>query len=281
MNKKSKIATLISMGVIILVAVLTYISVPENKETLLPSICAGILTSLIASLIFQVMSVFIFNSGKETEKLSQLIDVLDNKETLGIKKIRSRTDKTDTFWIDILRQSNKRLIASGRTLNRWLERSLEDDFIEAIKRVIAHSGEVILVIYKDLPGPQEVEEKNALKKVLIERIFPHCIKKAGKTYQLKKNLNFNIYEVNNLPYIFTANDFELVVSQYFQYASNDDNVMFQLYPGSKYGCAYENDFYRIIRNAEENTWLNEYIAMQNSNVPPKKAAQKVELTQAK
>lgn len=252
------------MCVIVLVAVLTYISIPEDKEALLPTISAGILTSLIASLIFQVMSVFIFDSGSEAEKLNKLIDVLDSKETLGIKKIRSRTDKTDTFWLDMLKQANTRLIVSGRTLNRWLEKSLEDDFLKAIKRVIRNNGKVVLVIYKDLPGEQEQQEKETLKKVLSEHIFPHCVKKTGKMYQRKKNLDLHIYEINNLPYIYTANDFELVVSQYFQYASNDDNVMFQLYPGSNYGRAYENDFHKIIRNEKENSWLDEYIIMQNT-----------------
>lgn len=259
MNKKKKITTLVIVGVILLVIVLTYLSVPGDKTELTMSICSSIVTSIIASLIYQVMTVYMFDTGEEVEKLGQIIDVLDSKETLGIKKIISRTDKADTLWLDMLKQANKRLIVSGRTLNRWLEKSLENEFLEAITRVINQGGEVILVIYKDLPSEQERKERDALKKLLTQRVFPHCVKKVGAKYQRKKDLRFNIFEVNSLPYIYTANDFELVVSQYFQYASNNDNVMFQLCPDSKYGHAYENDFYKIIRNAEENIWLDEYI----------------------
>lgn len=267
LNKKQKKTKIAIACIIIFIAVLTFGAIPGDKSSIIPSVCSGILTSIIASSIFYVMSIYAFDSNDQAERMVELIDILSEKETLGIRKIINRGNSSETIWLNMLKQANGKLLLSGRTLNRWLQKNLQDEFVNAVNRVIKQDGEVSLVIYETLTDEQEKTEKEELKKLLEEKVFPNCVKRKKNRYTAWKKENIKIYEVPNLPYIYTANDFELIVSQYFKYEKNENNIMLQMYPNSSYGATYENDFNNILRrDAKRVNWLEDYISTHNAAI---------------
>lgn len=127
-----------------------------------------------------------------------------------------------------------------------------------MKRLIKNGSEVILIIYKNLDGETENKEKEDLKVILEEEIFPICLQKKKGRLEIRKN--FKILEVEALPYLYNRNDYTTIVGPYFQNVDNDRNIMFVLENNSKFEVAYKKDFDSIIKNASINLWLQEFLA---------------------
>lgn len=228
----------------------------------LKSLLLGVISSVIASLIFHIFSEAVFNDkSQEIEELKYITKTLVEKETRGILSIQGRSEFETSFWVSLLKETNEKLVLSGRTLNRWLDSNTKKDFIENLKRILQNKGEVTLIIYKELLEENEKKEKENLRNFLTDNIFPLCIRKSkqGKQIQQKKDIKLTILEVDILPYLYTSNENRIIVAPYFKYVDNGNNIMFALKRDCKYGTAYSRDFQSIINNADKCSWLSDYI----------------------
>ncbi|MCI9560682.1 MAG: hypothetical protein HFG52_16055 [Lachnospiraceae bacterium] len=259
-------------GIIICFVIVLFISLPiiyyNIKNEPVKSLLLGVISSIIASLIFHLFSEIVFDSRhKEIEELQSITRTLTEMQTKGILSIRGRNEFDKEFWISLLRETNDRLVLSGRTLNRWIEGSIKAAFEENLKRILQSGGEVTLIIYKELPGEEEQKEKDALRKFLEDKIFSICIQKSMKSGNCskKKNIKLNIYEIDILPYLYNSNENSIIVAPYFKYVDNSNNIMFNLKRDCKYGSEYVRDFEKIIAAGQKNTWLTEYLKKLNEN----------------
>ncbi len=91
---------------------------------------------------------------------------------------------------------------------------IKEEFKKNIIRMIKEKGEINFIIYKKLDGEEEIEKK-LLQEFLEKEIFPACIKKEKNRYIIKKDVKLTIYEVDNLPYLYNANDIEIIIAPYF------------------------------------------------------------------
>lgn len=125
--------------------------------------------------------------------------------------------------------------------------------MENLKRILQHKGEVILIVYKNLPDTNEKKEKEILRTFLEEHIFLLCVRKSklGKKIEKKKDVKLSILEVDILPYLYNSNENRIIVAPYFKFVDNGNNIMFVLKRDCKYGTAYIRDFQSIMSNADK------------------------------
>lgn len=231
----------------------------------------GVLTSIIASLLFLIFTTLVDNSSneikneiqdvnKELLKVSEYIDVSPSnlRKKLGIIKIENRKEYSYDFWAsflnDALTKKSKKFIISGKTLRRWLEAEIVDGFKKTLLEMITEKVKIDFVIYKKPKNPQKKED---LRKFLFKEIFPHLVCVCGRDLN-EINKVFSIYEVDSLPYLYTAIDSQVVVAQYFNNTSNSENIMLVLSPECPFAHRYQEDF-NAIQKQQNNTWINKYL----------------------
>ena len=265
----------------------------------LPTIFNGILTSLVASLVFLIFTTLVDNSDDEikegvkkndqkiaavdksieaglknlqeleneiqdiNKRLLKVNEYIDNspnnlREKLGIIRIENRKEYSYSFWSSFLKDAveskSKRFIISGKTLHRWLEAEIVGVFKSSLLEMISEKVKIEFVIYNKPTNPQKKED---LKKFLYTEIFPHLVCICGR--DLKEiNKVFSIYEVNRLPYLYTAIDSQIVVAQYFSNTSNSENIMLVLSPECSFAHRYQEDF-SAIQKCQNNTWIKSYL----------------------
>lgn len=260
MTKKRKILIICFIVILLIIMPIVYVNVRNNDAK---AILLGIISSIIASSIFYIFSEVVFESKtEEIEILKQIISSIEAIETKGIIDIRGRAEFESDFWIRFAESTNKKWIISGRTLNRWLENDIKENFRTNIIRILKGKGEIDFIIYKNLEG-EELQEKKALHDFLAKEIFPICVKKEKNKYIKKRDIKLLIYEVDNLPYLYNANENEIIVAPYFTHIENSNNIMFVLRRSYKYGAEYARDFQYLIRSANESTWLDDYLEERN------------------
>ena len=260
MSSKRK-RTIICVIIILLIAIpIIYVTV-NNSD--IKAILLGIVSSIIASSIFYIFSEVVFeNKVEEIEILKQMITVLEEIQTKGILAIKGRSELASDFWIDFAENTNEKWIISGRTLNRWLENDIKEKFKRNIIRILKGKGEITFIIYKNLEG-EENKEKEVLRDFLYNEIFPVCVKKQKNKYVKKQDMNLSILEVDKLPYLYNANENEIIVAPYFTHIENSNNIMFVLKRSHRHGAEYSRDFQHVMRNADNNMWLYEYLEERN------------------
>ena len=266
--------------IIICITVVLCISLPiiyyNTINDSIKSLLLGIISSIVASLVFHLFSEAVFDDRhKEIEELQSITKTLVESQTKGILSIRGRNEFEQDFWISLMLETNDKLVLSGRTLNRWLEGSMQKLFKENLKRILQNNGEVTFVIYKNLPSPEEQAEKERLHEFLENNIFPVCVQKSQKNgnYKKKKGINLNIIEIDILPYLYNSNENCIIVAPYFKYVDNSNNIMFILKRDCKYGLEYIRDFEKIIANGEKNLWFTKYLKSKNEEVQKGRAPQ--------
>lgn len=265
----------------------------------LPTIFNGVLTSIIASLLFLIFTTLVDNSSDEIKKGIKTIDekmlVMDEnigtelkslqelkneiqdiskrllevneyidsnpnnlREKLGIIRIENRKEYSYEFWAsflkDALTRNSKKFIISGKTLHRWLEIEIVDDFKKTLLELITNKVKIDFVIYSKPKYPKKKEE---LHQFLFNEIFPHLVSICGRDIN-DINKVFSIHEVNSLSYLYTAIDSQVVVSQYFNNTSNAENIMLVLSPECHFARKYQEDF-NAIQKRLNNEWIKSYL----------------------
>lgn len=266
MDRKEKVKKILIVSVTIVLCICIPIIYYNITNESIKSLLLGIISSIVASLIFYSFSEVVFDSRhKEIEELQSITNTLEGLQTKGILSIRGRNEFEQDFWISLLLETNDKLVLAGRTLNRWLEGSMQAQFERNLKRILQNKGDVTLIIYKNLSDPTAEQEKDALREFLENKIFPLCIRKLDKGYARKKKIKLKIIEVEFLPYLYTANENRIIVAPYFQYVENSNNIMFNFKRECKYGLEYVRDIEKIIANGDKNIWLNEFLKKKNEN----------------
>lgn len=268
MDRKKKYKKLLIVFVTIVLCICLPIIYYNITNDSIKSLLLGIISSIVASLIFHLFSEVVFDSRfKEIEELQSITKTLEESLTKGLLSIRGRNEFDQAFWISVLRETNDKLVLSGRTLNRWLEGSMKAQFEKNLKRILQNKGDITFIIYKNLVGSEEEQEKVALREFLENKIFPLCINRTkDHGYIKRKNIKMNIVEVDILPYLYTSNENRIIVAPYFKYVENSNNIMFCLKRDCKYGLEYIRDFEKIIANGQKNTWLSEFLKKKNENI---------------
>ena len=264
-RNNKKIIICVTVFLCICLPIIYYNTINESIKSLL----LGIISSIVASLVFNFFSEAVFDDRhKEIEELQSITKTLVESQTKGILSIRGRNEFEQDFWISFMLETNEKLVLSGRTLNRWLEGSMQKLFEENLKRILQNNGDVTFVIYKNLPTSEEQAEKERLHEFLENNIFPVCVQKSQKNgnYKMKKGINLNIIEIDILPYLYNSNESCIIVAPYFKYVDNSNNIMFILKRDCKYGLEYIRDFEKIIANGEKNLWFTKYLKSKNEEV---------------
>ena len=165
-KKKRNILICVLVGSMLAISIVYYYVDSDPIKSLL----LGVISSIIASLIFYVFSVLAFDNGStEIDELKNITQILSENVTKGVLSIQGRSEYETHFWISFLRETNKRLVLSGRTLNRWLVHEVKSEFAENLKRILDSKGEIILIIYKDLQEEAKKKEKGG--KMTVARIL--------------------------------------------------------------------------------------------------------------
>jgi hypothetical protein len=244
----------------------------------IPTITNGVFTSIIASFLFFIFTMLVDNSSDEIKnglmkvdnKISTIREHIDTdptslKNRFGIIKIEHRKEYSYDFWATLLNDAlitkTSKFIISGKTLHRWLEPKIAENFRKTLLELISRKAQIIFVIYSN---PSNGQKKKALQDFLSDKIYPHLVKTCGN--DLKKiNKVFSIYEVDSLPYLYTAIDSQVVVAQYFNNTSNAENIMLVLDPKCPFACRYQNDFDCIIKDNISNTWIQDFLQKKEEN----------------
>lgn len=263
MQNKRRVIIIFIIVILLIVMPIVYISIDNND---IKVILLGVISSIIASSIFYIFSEVVFESKvQEVAILQQMITALENMQTKGILAIKGRSELESDFWIKFAESTNEKLVISGRTLNRWLENDIKDKFKKNIIRILKGKGEISFIIYKHLEG-KENKEKEFLHDFLVEEIFPVCVRRNNNSYVKKTSMRLSIFEVDKLPYLYNANEKEIIVAPYFMHIDNNNNIMFVLQRSNRHGAEYTRDFQYIIRNADINKWLDDYLTEKNKQV---------------
>lgn len=267
-NKKRRQITYIAIIVLIIIIVAIVMAYNLDVDAIVETLLTGIVSSILASIMFYVFSKYVFqDNSEEKEKLEKDIERLNEiygfavNNNMGILKIEKRSSYNYDFWKNFLKSTENTCIISGRTLNRWLEKQIRQEFADTLKNLIQNDGKITFVIYKNPEDEGEKEEKEEFKEFLEEEIFPYLYKKEKPFLHKhrKKSKCIKIYEVDILHYLYTANDNMVVVAPYFQYTENIENIMFSLDVNSIFGKMYSKDFKAIMKNkAEANQWYEKY-----------------------
>lgn len=236
------------------------------------TITNGIFTSIIASFLFFIFTLLVDNSNEDIEnKLTQMDKRISTigeqintypaylKNKLGIIKIEHRQEYSYDFWKaflkDAIEKTTSKFIISGKTLHRWIEPEICDEFRSTLLKLISQKKEIIFVIYCTPPSNKK---KQDLHEFLFKKIYPDLAKTCG--YNLAEiNKVFRLYEVDSMPYLYTAIDNQVVVAQYFSYTSNSENIMLVLDPSSSFARRYQYDFHCMIENKINNAWLEDFL----------------------
>ena len=264
---------------VILIIVLISLSIKADIDQ---STINGIVTSVIASFLFFIFTILVDNSNDEIKKvLSKMeneISTLKNqmatdpttlRNRFGILKIEHRQEYSYDFWIallyDAIKTDTSRFVISGKTLHRWLEPEIVKQFRETLVELISKKRKIIFVIYKDLKDPDDNKKREALREFLCDKIYPDLVKVCGENLK-EINEVFSIYEVNSLPYLYTAVDNQVIVAQYFNNASNAENIMLVLDPDCSFARRYQDDFKRMIRDCINDEWIQNFLQNQKRGV---------------
>ena len=278
--KKSTLKKILIIVFVIVVIVITVIAQPTINEIL-----SNLVISTVASLFFLIFTSLTDEIpeaiGKVSNNVACIKDSVDRIEELskspdqdiarkfGITKIECREEFSYDFWKQFLNKAlsmkSNRFIISGRTLNRWLENEIRDDFEKALIQLISNKSQITFVIYENPGSDDENQEKDELKSFLFESIFPELFNRFKKEKDINKV--FKIYEVPSLSYLYTAIESEIVVAQYFQYTPNTKNLMLVFDAKSEYALRYDSDFNKIKKHAKSNKWISEYLKMVVRNDP--------------
>lgn len=244
----------------------------------IPTITNGVFTSIIASFLFFIFTMLVDNSSDEIKnglmkldnKISTIREHINTnpdslKNRFGIIKIEHRKEYSYDFWATLLNDAlitkTSKFIISGKTLHRWLESEIVEDFRKTLLELISRKIQIIFVIYSN---PSNSKKKEDLQDFLCDKIYPHLIKTCGR--DLKKiNKVFSIYEVDSLPYLYTAIDSQVVVAQYFNNTSNAENIMLVLDPKCAFACRYQDDFDCTIKGHINNTWIQNFLNKKEDN----------------
>jgi adenine C2-methylase RlmN of 23S rRNA A2503 and tRNA A37 len=269
MNKHRKITQMIVLtATVIFLFVLFIVYIHPGQSELYKAISLGLLTSIVAAFVYALASNFIFNDTyDQIKELRRITETNLNLMTKGIKEIRGRDEFECDFWKSFVNNADTELVIAGRTLNRWLVPELQASFSKAILRLIKKSKPVKLIIYKELQDKNEQEELEKLKLFLQKEIFPECLIddiKSGEK-RLKNNLSLVIYEVDNLPYLYSSNGSSIMVGTYFSHVENSKNLLFLLGADNARGRAYVRDFEALLNSANEVAWVTEFVGQLNDS----------------
>lgn len=126
-RKKLKRTIIICIIVVLLMGLPVIYFIIGNDS--LKSLLLGVISSIIASLIFHTFSEAVFDDKlQEIEDLKNITKTLAEKEMRGILSIQGRSEFESSFWVSLLKETNDKLVLSGRTLNRWLDNDTKEFF---------------------------------------------------------------------------------------------------------------------------------------------------------
>ncbi len=206
------------------------------------------------------LGTIIENADSKVSIVSEYIETAPNnlRKKLGIIRIEPRKEYSYDFWAtflnDALIKKSKKFIISGKTLHRWLEAEIRDDFRKALLEMISQRVKINFVVYSK---PTSTQKKEDLRVFLCKEIFPHLVHICGRDLN-DINKVFGIYEVNSLSYLYTAIDSQVVVAHYFNNTSNSENIMLVLSPECAFAHRYQEDF-NSIQKRINNSWIKAYL----------------------
>lgn len=230
--------------------------------------CISVIASILAAIVYSILDA-IFFSTKQTENLEEYqnnlkeyqkwlnefdrtADRIKEMTTKDISQIEYRDEIGDAFWNSFISNTKGELILSGKTLNRWIiTPAKKEDFCHRIEGLLNNGGDVYFVIYKvDSLGSDDQEEREALRKCLVDFIFPSIIKNQKGSLIIK--------ETSKLPYFYISNRIQSVTMPYFEHHENNRNLALIIKADTRLDNMYYSDYKKIIDNADAVLWFDEY-----------------------
>ena len=259
-------------AIIIGVLVVVYINLPQSKANI-PYITFvfGVLTSVVASLLYSVISDLCFYTKQDeqieeslrcislyetiADKLDNTTDVMTNMTTKGITNLCLRNEIPYKYWNSFVKNAKDYLILSGKTLHRWIENPEEAEIFSGnLLNILEQGCKVTFVIYKrDSLIGDDIEERDQLKTFLYSKVFPKIFSKDRSP---KGSLN--IKETDRLPYFYITNGIESITMPYFANESNDKNLALIMKANNEINGTYYSDYSKIINKAQCNSWIEEF-----------------------
>jgi len=250
-----RMIVLIILGALIIGISLVGYLLSSPKETLQFTLASGVLSSLIASVVFSIILYFLLNEPvSDRAELKSLLAELEDRELKGIKTVREKHTFDPEYWLSLIREGRKELDVMGHSLAKWCEEPYAKIFAEQLISIAKSNGKVRIVILNP-DGDSHNRKSISLNKSYEARIkgFINFIKKEvlNKLSNGQKN-NIDIRWVLDidLPYMYIRTDRTVVVSPYLAKTDSLNNLLLSLAQGSKYAVMYRNDFDRIFADCE-------------------------------
>lgn len=251
------------------IVVVSIIALELNKDipdlpSLWQNIALSIMCSIVASIIFVLLQkAFTRNEHKELTQQLDIIEMALRRQNelydSGIISLhpKSNFDKEDSFWRDIINNTEDKLDLIGHSLSKWFRPEYQLLFCNKIKSMVESDKEVNIVLSATTVSlhlvnlaSQEIFDHRKLskpEKTILQ--FFELMKLVDK--EKRKNLKIYVADPSKVTYLYIRTDHQSIISPYIFSPSNNQNTfLLELQTGTKYAKTFEDDFRDMIEELD-------------------------------
>ncbi len=272
--RKNHTKTIIVIVIFIIESVLWFVFATVDEGNL-KSALLGILTSLNASIIFYVLSEYVFSDPDSHKQemhdefaglhadLKDLSNVMTNANEIinnGLVSVRQKDfyDVQHEFWHGVLDDAESGLDFAGYTLSSWFKREYEQKFTETITRLV-NNGKLVRIIMLDPKGKtaiaidEQIEGKIKNKLDRSDRKFRELYSKISP--EKKQFLDIRYASNCIIPYMYIRNDNNTIISPYMFVSSSRKSFLTVFKKVSSYSDYFANDFALLFDKLDPAPWI--------------------------
>lgn len=139
---------------IALITILISIFLNANLNEKMSNLISGLAVSILSSMIFLVLTEFIFDDKKNVKKIKrniskifQTITISEDIKNYGIKSIKNISYGVESdFWTKLLNSSEEKLYIMAHTLSPWFQEEYEKVFFNTLRKMVSNKKEIRIVI---------------------------------------------------------------------------------------------------------------------------------------
>lgn len=210
-------------------------------DTLTGAIAIGVASSLLASLAYSMFDGLLTGSrrlelDRQIERaagLAQGLSLVQEADRHQIDAVKPKVSYERAEWLSLLNGAERSLTMVGHALDKWCEDGLQDNFCEAIRRVVSNGGEVrLLMLAENADRVAELRNKGYTRRIrrtlkVLARLDEQLSGPGRlRVYHLGDNLD--------MPYMMVANDHAMITAPYPATAQSSNGM-----PAVRLACESE------------------------------------------
>lgn len=277
MRHSAKNRILVVMAFTFIIVCCVVLAYTYRTDVVIQSLSLGVIASIIASVVYAMVDIFIVRSDDKFEIFSGRIDTkiddlsdnftalsnsidnlvsrLNQDRALGIGRIAKRYEFDDRYWKQEIVNArtgvapNTELLFVGRTLSNWIHETFLPDFPDTIVQVVKSGGRVRFLavdpkgpastVYTQTSGKDLARGSMAFEQAIRRMVLPRLTHSEAKRIEYK--------QVTAVHITFTMFSYDRMTwfSPYLSIADAGANIGVLLSGGSPVVPILRDDFNRL------------------------------------